>query len=111
MHASKLWLHHIGPLTILVRHFVAKASMPFQAHLPHPPEHRKGDAPIGADFRARVTARARTTASPAPTIPRIGFPRPCIVGAGLAPTLEHRPYLLKSAPIGNGIDDYRLISI
>src|SRR5258706_10246087 len=34
MHASKLWLHHIGPLTSLARRFVAKASMPFQVPWP-----------------------------------------------------------------------------
>src|SRR5258708_5125907 len=30
---------------------------------------------------------------------RIGLPRPCRVGAGLAPPPEHRPHFLKSAPM------------
>jgi len=37
----------------------------------------------------------------APTLHEwIASPGPCRVGAGLAPALEHRPYLLKSAPMG-----------
>ncbi len=48
---------------------------------------------IGADVRARATARG------APTIHGIGKPIRRIVGAGLAPALEHRPPFLKSAPM------------
>src|SRR5258708_17044168 len=54
-----------------------------------------GDATIGEDVRARATARV------APTIRRSGLASPCIVGAGLAPALEHRPHFLKSAPMGD----------
>ncbi len=46
---------------------------------------------IGADLRARATARV------APTIQRISLSRPYMVGAGLAPALVGR---LKSAPMG-----------
>src|SRR5947209_8473188 len=46
--------------------------------------------PLKRVHRSRAPARARATARVAPTIPRIGFPRPCIVGAGLAPAHVHQ---------------------
>src|SRR5258708_5438118 len=47
--------------------------------------------------------RSRAPARGCPYYTRSSFPRPCIVGAGLAPALEHRPYLLKSAPMGDAL--------